>query len=386
MENNRLLNDEEIKCLKNMHNYAALAKCTLIAICMGGVLAFVTAITDAVRFLKNVERTPIAYIIPFIVIIAILLVVFAVFFTILRSNVSKNKIWNNILDKFSDENNLNTELDKNNSDMKASVSVYLSGNLITLSDKLKEVGDALEAVGSIGVMFSMMKYCSTVLSFTKEISKAYNIKLGFNVKLCLVLCILPSLIVTAYEVGETAGIVIFEKDQRQAIIDRLNENCEQTSYYELSNDYTLYKDKIIFQFYDENDENNFIWSDIKFDENNDITKLEARFHYNSSMPKQEIIDNVNMKLSQLNDLLTMSEMSYKYDFLGEKYELSEDFVNKFIDMNDTNLGIENRIEDEYGLERPYTVKTYAYVDEIDNKPTGKVYICFDIEDNPFFWY
>lgn len=386
MENNRLLNDEEIKCLKNMHNYAALAKCTLIAMWTGCLLFFVVPITDAVRFLKNVERTPVGYFIPFVVIIAILLVVFAVFFTMLRSNLSNNKIWHNILDKFGDENNLNTELDKNNSDMKASVSVYLSGNLITLSDKLKEVGDALEAVGSIGVIFSMMKYCSTVLSFTKAISKAYNIKLGFNVKLCLVLCILPSLIVTVYESAETAGVVSLKKDQRQAIISRLNENCEQTSYYELSNDYTLYKDKIILQFYDENDENNFIWSHIEFDENDDITKMAVSIHYNSSMSKQEIIDNVNMKLSQLNDLLTMSEMSYKYDFLGEKYELSEAFVNKFIDMNDTNLGIENRIEDEYGLEKPYTVKTYAYVDEIDNKPTGKIYIRLEIDDNPFFWY
>lgn len=382
MENNRLLNYEEVKCIKSMYKYAALAKYTLIALFISFLLVFLPAITNLVRSHYNVASNPLTGI-KVVVVITILAIIWVIFFLILKNNILKNKTWSNILEKFSDENNLNTELKKTNSNINSSLSVYFLGNIVSLSDKLQKTGNTIKTIGSIAMIYLIIEYCSIVLDFTKTISKIYNIRLEFNEKLCFILCVLPSLIVLISEVASTANVVSFENARKEEIINRLNKNCEQTSYYKLVDTYSMYGDQITLRF---DDKNAHIYSDIGFDENKDIQNISVSFNYDKSVSKQEIINNINVKLKQLNDLLKMSEINFKYSFLGEKYELSENFINKFININDTNLGIENRINDEYGLENSYTVHTFAYLkDDIDNNPTGEVYICFEISVNYLFF-
>lgn len=383
MENNKLLNYEEIKCLKSMYKYAALAKYTLIAVCISCLLLVVPVITDFIKFYYNVARSPLTCVIALTIVIAILLVIWAIFFVILKNNILKNKTWYNILEKFSDENNLNSELKKIDSNINSSLAVYFLGDLVSLSEHLKEAGNTIKTIGDIAMIYSIIKLCSVILDFIETVSKTYNIKLKFNAKLCFILCVLSSLIISIYEIVLTANVVILGNTKKEEIINKLNKNCEQTSYYKLDDNYSIDGDDIITLRF--NEKNSRIYIDIMLDENKDIQDISVDFYYNESVSKQEIINNINVKLKQLNDLLKMSEINGKYSFLSEKYELSENFINKFMNINDTNLGIENRINDEYGLENSYTARTFAYLtDDIDNNPTGEILICFEIRVNYLF--
>lgn len=378
MENKNIFNNEEVKCIRKMFKLASLTKYSLIAIWINFVPLIFLIINNFIRFENNVSRNFLGkYLYSAICIMAILLIVWAVVYIILKKNLTNNKIWQNILEKMDNGKIVNTEIEGINSNIKSIIPAYLLGNLISLSKELKKVGNTIKAISSIAVMTLIIKSCSTIMQFIKKISKTYNIPLKFNSKLYFTLFILPAVIIIIFDISSTISDIQNGNNAQNNTINSLKENCEQKSY---CNSISSFKDAITIEF----NEEPHIYSNLRLNENKKIKSISTYFDYNKNSKKEDIIYDVNTKLEQLNDLINKSNVACEYDFLCKKYQLSNEFIDKFYNMNYDDLEAYDRIEYEYELENKYSANTYVYIkgDEYSN-PTDIITIGF-ILDETFF--
>ena len=97
------------------------------------------------------------------------------------------------------------------------------------------------------------------------------------------------------------------------------------------------------------------------------------------MSKVDIVEDANKKLSQLTDLISISNVTCAHDFICKEYQLSDEFVNKFYSMSDDDIEGSNTRYD-YKLQNLYGITTYAYINGDENsKPTDEISIHFSIE-------
>ena len=373
MEKKEFFNDEEIKCLRKMFKLASLTKYSLVAIWINFLPLIFLTITDFVRYHNNISRNFLSeYLYSDIIVMAFLLIIWSVFYIILRKNLLNNKIWQNILEKIDNGDNVNTEVENINSDIKSIIPKYLFGDLISSNKNLKEVGNTIKTISGIAVMVLIVKSCSIIMKHIRNISKAYNISLKSNYKFYFILFIIPAFVIVILDITTTLGDIKNGKTINNTIIDSLKENCEQNSY---CNSISSYGDEIKIEFNKEP----YSYSKLKLDESKKVKSISTNLGYNKNMSKNEIVNDANTKIRQITNLINSSNITCTYNFICQEYQLSNEFINKFYNISDTDVdGYNNRYN--YELGNQYSITTYSHIegDEYSN-PTDIIYIHFIID-------
>ena len=373
MEKKEFFNDEEIKCLRKMFKLASLTKYSLVAIWINFLPLIFLTITDFVRYHNNISRNFLSeYLYSDIIVMAFLLIIWSVFYIILRKNLLNNKIWQNILEKIDNGDNVNTEVENINSDIKSIIPKYLFGDLISSNKNLKEVGNTIKTISGIAVMVLIVKSCSIIMKHIRNISKAYNISLKSNYKFYFILFIIPAFVIVILDITTTLGDIKNGKTINNTIIDSLKENCEQNSY---CNSISSYGDEIKIEFNKEP----YSYSKLKLDESKKVKSISTNLGYNKNMSKNEIVNDANTKIRQITNLINSSNITCTYNFICQEYQLSNEFINKFYNISDTDVdGYNTRYN--YELGNQYSITTYSHIegDEYSN-PTDIIYIHFIID-------
>lgn len=373
MEKKEFFNDEEIKCLRKMFKLASLTKYSLVAIWINFLPLIFLTITDFVRYHNNISSNFLSkYLYSDIIVMAVLLIIWSVFYIILRKNLLNNKIWQNILEKIDNGDNVNTEVENINSDIKSIIPAYLLGDLISLNKDLKEVGNTIKTISGIAVMALIIKSCSIIMKYIRNISKAYNISLKSNYQFYFILFIIPAFVIVILDISTTIGDIKNGKAIKNTIIDSLKDNCEQNSY---CNSISSYGDEITIEFNKEP----YSYSKLKLDESKKVKSISTYLGYNKSMSKNEIVNDANTKIRQITNLINSSNITCTYNFICQEYQLSNEFINKFYNISDTDVdGYNTRYN--YELGNQYSITTYSHIegDEYSN-PTDIIYIHFIID-------
>ncbi len=372
---NKIFNLEEEKCIRKMFKLASLTKYSIIAVLIYFIPLLFLIINDFIKYENNVTRDFLSKnLYSTLIIMVVLLIIWAIAYIILRKNLLNNKIWQNILEKVDNDENVNEKVEDVNANIKSMIPAYLLGDLISLSKDLKEIGNTIKTISGIAVIALVIKSCSIIIKFIKNISKEYNVLLKFNYKLCFIIFIIPSFIIIVLDIASVIKDINNGNNSKNKLIDSLKEKCEQKSYCK-SISYGFGHDlKIEF-----NTEEYTSYSDLKLNENKKIDGISTYMSYNKNTSKEDIVEDVNEKLSQLAELINLSNGTCTYDFVCKEYQLSDEFINKFYNMSDNDIeGSDTRYD--YKLQNLYRITTYAYINGDENsKPTDETIIHFSVE-------
>lgn len=368
---NIAFDSKEIKFIKKMFWLATCIKYLIVALIINFLPLLLFCVNDFIKFENNVSRDQtIIYIYIVMFIESILLITWAICYIILRKNLNSD-LWQNILKKLGN-NQINSDMAITNYHITSTISTYLIGDLISKCEKLENFGNALKNVSGIVVMFLIIKSCSLIIDFCKSVFKIYNIKLKSNNKFILTILVLPALVISIVNFVLTLNGVVSNNKHNSNMINLLKKNCVEKKY---CSSVTLSKNNNTINFRE--GENVSVLLKLN---NKGIEEIALYFDYNKNILKEDIIYDANEKLSQLFDLINLSNIKCAYNFLCKKYQLSEDFVNKFSKLNDSNMNIETSVSDEYQLENKYIVKTFAYItDDGNGNPTDTILMSFALK-------
>ncbi|MDO4742323.1 MAG: hypothetical protein Q4A79_03060 [Candidatus Saccharibacteria bacterium] len=373
MNNKSFFNDEEIKCLKKFFVLASITKYTLVAIFINIIPLVFMVIDDFIRFENNVPRSALnIFLFSNIAVLVILLIFWAVFYIILKRNLSRNKIWQTILKRIDSEEDINAEVGSLDSSVKALIPSYLLGDLISMSEDTKEIGDTIKTINGITMMVLIIKACSVLIRFIREASKKYNFTLKPTCKIFFVLFIMPAFVITILDVSTTAIDVNNGSKTGNNVFETLKENCKKESY---CINITRFGDQITVEL----EKKPYTYSNLKLDENKKIKSIVTALSYNKNIPKDEIISDANKKIKQVTSLINASNLDCTYDFICQDYQLSDEFINKFYNLSDTDIeGRDTRYESELG--NKYSITTHSYIQGDQNsEPTDTLYIVLSID-------
>lgn len=372
---NKIFNLEEEKCIRKMFKLASLTKYSIIAVLIYFIPLLLFIINDFIRYENNVTGEFLSKkFYSALIIMGVLLIIWAIAYIILKKNLLNNKIWQNILEKVDNGENVNEKVEDINANIKSMIPAYLLGDLISLSKDLKEIGNTIKTISGIAVIALVIKSCSIIIRVIKNISKVYNVSLKFNYKLCFIIFIIPSFIIIVLDIASVIKDINNGNNLKNKLIDSLKETCEQKSYCK-SISYGFGHDlKIEF-----NNEEYRSYSDLKLNENKKIDGISTYISYSKNTSKEDIVEDVNKKLSQLTELINLSNGTCTYDFVCKEYQLSDEFINKFYNMSDNDIeGSDTRYY--YKLQNLYMITTYAYIKTDENsKPTDEILIHFSVE-------